>query len=225
MEGIGEIQVLFKELMDMLEQHFGKHSEFVLHDSKDYTKTIVDIRNGYITGRTVGGCGSELGLEIMRGTQALGDGIKSNYVTYTRDGKILRSSTLYFRNSCGEMIGSFCINTDITQSVQFENFLREYNNYDPACEPVNEIYVPDIQQLLEELIARAFQISGKTAEEMSREDRIAFIRFLDSKGAFFISKSSERIWETLGISKYTFYNYLEIARSESAEGKDEHIQE
>ena len=40
------------QLMDMLEQQLGPHTEVVLHDlKKDYANTIVDIRNGHITGR------------------------------------------------------------------------------------------------------------------------------------------------------------------------------
>lgn len=213
MNSINEQKELLKQIMDMLEQHFGTHTEFVLHDSSDYSKTIVDIRNGHITGRAVGGCGSEMGLEILRGTQSIDNCLKANYVTYTRDGKILRSSSLYFKNDQGEMIGSLCINTDITETVQFEAFLREYNNYNPNYQPVNEIFVPTIQQLLEELINRAFQLAGKKPEDMTRDDKIEFIKFLDSKGAFFISKSAERVWDILGISKFTFYNYLEASRT------------
>ena len=36
------------QLMDMLEQQLGSHTEVVLHDlKKDYANTIVDIRNGH----------------------------------------------------------------------------------------------------------------------------------------------------------------------------------
>lgn len=42
-------------IMDMMEAHFGKDVELVLHDLEaDYEKTIIDIRNGEVTGRTVG---------------------------------------------------------------------------------------------------------------------------------------------------------------------------
>ena len=40
-------------IMDMMEAHFGKDVELVLHDLEaDYEKTIIDIRNGEVTGRT-----------------------------------------------------------------------------------------------------------------------------------------------------------------------------
>ena len=69
-------------LMDMLEQQLGSHTEVVLHDlKKDYANTIVDIRNGHITGREVGGTGSNLGLEVLQGT--VKDGNRFNSVSYT----------------------------------------------------------------------------------------------------------------------------------------------
>ena len=55
------------KLMDLLEAHFGPDVEFVLHDlTLDYEHTIVDIRNGHITGREIGGTGDILGLEYIR---------------------------------------------------------------------------------------------------------------------------------------------------------------
>ena len=49
---------LITDILDILEGHFGKNVEFVVHDlSLDYEHTIVDIRNGEVTGRKVGGTG------------------------------------------------------------------------------------------------------------------------------------------------------------------------
>ena len=44
-------------------------------------------------------------------------------------------------------------------------------------------------------------------------DKLKFLEYLDSKGAFLITKSSERVCEYLGISRYTLYNYLDLLRS------------
>ena len=56
-------------IMDMMEAHFGKDVELVLHDLEaDYEKTIIDIRNGEVTGRNIGDGGDNLGLEVVRGT-------------------------------------------------------------------------------------------------------------------------------------------------------------
>ena len=52
---------------------------------------------------------------------------------------------------------------------------------------------------------------------MSREDKIEFLNYLDERGAFLISKANEKIGSYLGISKFTLYHYLDIARNENKE--------
>ena len=45
---------LITDILDILEGHFGKNVEFVVHDlSLDYEHTIVDIRNGEVTARAI----------------------------------------------------------------------------------------------------------------------------------------------------------------------------
>ena len=79
MKSIYEQWDLWQEFMDMLEKQFGNSCEIVLHDlTKDYNHTIVDIRNGHITGRKIGGCGSNLGLEVLSGN--VKNGNRFNYI-------------------------------------------------------------------------------------------------------------------------------------------------
>src|SRR5690554_1987014 len=92
------------KLMDMLEKQLGKNSEIVLHDLRHgYEHTIVDIRNGEITGRKIGGTGSNLGLEVLKGKEGSGD--KYNYITKLPGGRYLRSSSLYIVDKEGDIIG------------------------------------------------------------------------------------------------------------------------
>ncbi len=119
---------MWQQLMTMLENQFGNRCEIILHDlTKDYNHTIVDIRNGHLTNRKIGDCGSNLGLEVLRGT--VKDGDRYNYIVNTRDGKLLRSSTMFIKNDAGKIIGSLCLNTDITETVRFEEYLKQYNQF------------------------------------------------------------------------------------------------
>lgn len=104
---------LLKSIMKLIARQFGDKCEIVLHDwSEGYDKSIVAIENGHVSGRKVGDPGSNLGLEVMRGSS---DGTSQyNYVTRTKDGKTLRSSSLYLTNDEGEKIGALCINFDIS---------------------------------------------------------------------------------------------------------------
>ncbi len=208
------------QLMDMLEQQMGPHTEIVLHDlKKDYATTIVDIRNGHVTGRKVGGTGSNLGLEVLQGT--VKDGNRFNYVTRLKDNRMLRSSSLYIEDDEGNLIGCLCVNTDITESIKLENYLKEINQYDISPADKQEVFVTEVNQLLEYLLQEGQKIVGKPACVMNREEKLQFLKYLNDKGAFLITKSGERIQSFLGISKYTMYTYLDIIKKEEAGSKTE----
>jgi predicted transcriptional regulator YheO len=213
MKSIDEQRPLLRQVMDLLEQHMGYNCEIVLHDlTGDYDRTIVDIRNGHITGRRVGDCGSNLGLEVLRGTVV--DGERYNYITYTPDAKVLRSSSMYMRDDSGRVVGALCVNTDITQSVKYEQYLHEMNNMSAdRSGRTPEVFAQDVKQLLEHLLEEGERLVGKRAPEMTKDDRVSFIRHLDRSGAFLITKSSERVCEFLGISKYTLYATLDKLRN------------
>ena len=52
MKNLQDEQIFLTQLLDMLEKQLGSNVEIVLHDlTKDYASTIVDIRNGHVTGR------------------------------------------------------------------------------------------------------------------------------------------------------------------------------
>jgi predicted transcriptional regulator YheO len=211
---------LFSGLFDLLENHFGKNSEIVLHDwSCPYEHTIIDIRNGHVTKRKIGDCGSNLGLEVMRGT--VKDDNRYNYITNTRDGKVLRSSTLYIRNSNNEIIGAVCVNTDISETLQWENWLKEYNQYDINGKCSEEFFANDVNELFEYYVNSAQAAIGKSVSLMNKEEKINFISIMDKRGAFLISKASERMCNILNISKFTLYKYLETARGNQTKDEDE----
>ncbi len=206
---------LWQKLMTMMEQEFGFRCEIILHDlTKDYAHTIVDIRNGHITNRKIGDCGSNLGLEVLRGT--VKDGDRYNYIVHTPDGKILRSSTMFLHDDDGKVIGSLCVNLDITETVAFEGYLNRLNGYKPGAKGdlEKETFNGDISSVLEFLLEQASAIAGKPVEQMNREEKMRFVDYLDKKGAFLVTKSSDRVCEYLKISRYTLYNYLEIVREE-----------
>lgn len=216
MESISENQELIQKFMDLLEHHLGGSCEVILHDySKGPMHSIVDIRNGHVTGRSVGGCTTNIGFEILKGTVEAKD--EFNYLTYASNGKILRSSSIYFKNSEGKPIGSVCVNLDITQSIQFEKFLNQYNHSEPseneAGDP-KEFFTENVNDLLDTLIERTARKFGQAPQTLSKEEKIQFIAELEAKDVFIITNSSKRICSLLGISKYTFYNYLDIVRKQ-----------
>lgn len=214
MQNYSENKEWLSAILDMLSAHFGSDVEFVVHDlTLDYEHTIVDIRNGGITHRKIGDTGDILGLEVMRGTA---DEKRSyfNYINYTQDGKTLRSSTLFLPGPDGKPTVCIGINEDITRMVNFENYLRKKNGVSIPDE--DDIFCGrgDVNKMLDSLLEAAQMKVGKNSARMTKEDKMNFIRYLDRRGAFLITKSSLRVCEALGISKFTLYNYLDIIHKE-----------
>jgi predicted transcriptional regulator YheO len=79
---------------------------------------------------------------------------------------------------------------------------------------VKEVFVNSVRDLLDFLITEAQGQANKPVSHMLRADKLKFIRFLDQKGAFLITRSGDTVCDFLKISKYTLYRYLEIVRGE-----------
>ena len=218
-----ELKNFLSQFFDLLQIHFGEEVEFVLHDlSLEYEHTIINIRNGEITQRTIGDTGDILGLEVLRGS--IEDGNSYNLINYTLSGKTLRSSTQFIKDTEGNIIASIGINEDITNSIEFERYLQRKNKAPLADTEKPNLFHGNINAILNQLLDNAQYLVGKHTSQMDKNDKIAFIRYLDQQGAFLISKSSIRVCEVLGISKFTLYHYLDIAR-ENQKASDEDEQE
>ena len=134
------------------------------------------------------------------------------YLTKTRDGKILKSSTLYIRDDSGTARGIFSINYDITLMLSMENALRAFTaTGEPEPAPISR----SVSDLLDELIARSVEVVGKPAALMSKEEKVRAIQFLNDAGAFLITKSGDKVCKFFGISKYTLYSYIDEAKTQS----------
>jgi predicted transcriptional regulator YheO len=211
METVRHELAFLTDLLKGIAAQFGDSCEVVLHDlTRSYDSTIIAIENGHITGRKVGDPGTNLGLELLRGNQVNGN--KFNYVTQTKDGRILRSTSIYMKNDEGKIIGSLCINFDITSLMMAEKMLHSMTmtNLQPD---VKESFVTNVGDLLEALIQEAQDQVGKPVALMTKEDKVKMITLLDRKGAFLIKKGGEKVCGYLNISKYTLYSYMEEGKN------------
>ena len=207
------MQPWIHRILDLLEAHFGSSVEFVVHDlTLNYEHTIVDIRNGEITGRQIGDTGDILGLQVLRGTENNSDDNFYQNISFTKDGRTVRSSTLFLRDAQGTPTVCIAINEDITKYTEFERVLQSKMQIPSDASTNASLGKGNVNDMLDYLISQAQLSIGKNTALMTKEDKIAYIHFLDEHGAFLITKSGQRICEALSISKYTLYNYLEISR-------------
>ena len=200
-------------IIKLIAEQFGNKCEVVLHDlTGDYAHTIVGIENGHVTGRSIGGCGSNLGLQVLNGKKDSNGMFR--YYTQLNDGRLVKSSTLYLKNPEGKVIGSICINFDVTDLMNVAKVFEEYEFGMPVSDvPEQEVFAESVSELLEELIKGCELVIGKHPSYMTKKEKIEAIKYLDSKGAFLIAKAGDRISKYLQVSKNTMYGYLEESRN------------
>ena len=205
------LQFLF-QLAKGISRQFGPNCEVVVHDldSNDPNSSIVAIENGHVTGRKVGDGPSHVVLEALRsGRENLTDHL--SYLTRTKDGKILKSSTFYIRDDDGNAVGIFAINYDITLMLAMEENLKQFTATDQDQREPERIS-RNVGDLLDELIEQSVKIVGKPVALMTKEDKVKAIQFLNETGAFLITKSGDKVCRFFGISKYTLYSYIDEAK-------------
>ena len=202
---------LLRQVAAGIAAQFGSGCEVVVHDlSRHPDHSIVAIFNGHVTGRKVGDGASHVVLEQLR-SQDQTTKYHLCYLTKTPDGKILKSSTIYIRNSRGKVAAILAINYDISRLMMVENAIADLISTPQPAEPEKIVNVND---LLEELIQQSVALVGKPVVLMNKEDKIRAIQFLSQNGAFLVTKSGDKIAKYFGISKYTLYSYIDTKQQE-----------
>jgi predicted transcriptional regulator YheO len=213
-QDVAELRTLLTPLMRGIASAVGQHCEVVLHDlsAGDFESTIVAIENGHVTGRSVGGPSTNLGLELMQEQDGAGDEL--GYRARTRDGRELHCSSVYYRDDEDRVIAALCINVDMTPFLAARGALDEVVNAGRSTSPEREeIFASDINDLLDQMIEDAITGTGKSVSMMDRAARVDVLRALDGRGAFAVKRAVDRVSRRLGISRVTTYNYLEQIRN------------
>ena len=202
-----------KRLATAITTEFSVNSEVVVHDLnlEDTEHTIVAIENGHVSQRTAGDGASRVVLEALRrkSDPTLDDEL--GYLTKTRDGRILKSSTVYVRDDAGVAEGVFSINYDITEFLMAERAIDSILNHKTEDKAPERIPL-NVNDLLDDLIEQSVQLVGKPVAMMTKDDKIAAIQFLNNAGAFLVTKSGDKVSKYFGISKYTLYSYIDAKK-------------
>ena len=210
---------MLKQIADALAAQFGPNCEVVIHDlsAQNAEHPIVYIVNGHVTGRKVGDGASYVVVEqLTTNDPAPRDHLA--YLTRTPDGKILKSSSLYIRNSRGAVTAIFSINYDVTGLMMMQQQLGELlsTRDKEQTEPEKIINVNDV---LDELIQQSVALVGKPAALMNKDDKVRAIQFLNKSGAFLVTKSGDKVAKYFGISKYTLYSYIDANKQQEEKKK------
>ncbi|UEJ81872.1 helix-turn-helix transcriptional regulator [Brachybacterium halotolerans subsp. kimchii] len=211
---IDEAHRALAPVMEAIAAVGGPHCEVVLHDlsAGDLEHSIHAILHGEVSGRRVGGPSTNLGAEVLHDQSR--DHNAFGYRARTADGRELISSSVYYRDHEGRIIAALCINRDLTPvqgAMDALAALLPASADDASSEP-HELVVPNVSDVLDDMIAEAIAAVGKPAPTMTKADRIEVLRLLEGRGAFHIKRAAERVSARLGVSRVTTYGYLDEVR-------------
>ena len=193
---------------------FGPSCEVLIHDLQgDLDTSLVYIENGTITNRHVRDGPSHVVLDVLNYDD--GSEGRFGYLTKTKDGRILKSSTMYIRDDNDNIEYLLGINQDITEFVMMHRSLESLIGIGQAETGTVEKITTSVSELLDDLLLEAERLVGKPGPLMNKVERLKAISYLNEKGAFLISKSSEKIAEYFNISKFTLYSDLNTVKEES----------
>ena len=193
---------------------FGPVCEVVLHDYRHPEKSVVAVA-GAVTGRSVGGAMSEIGLRVLAQGDEAGDEL--NYLTRTKGGQLLKSSTMVLRDSTGTVFGALCVNVDVTAVQQAQAVLTGIGGgagtgTDEASGTTT--FGNDIDSVVEAIVDdHQLRRQSKTWVQLGRAERLELFRSLDEHGVFAVRRAVEQVAARLGISRASAYNYLSQARA------------
>jgi predicted transcriptional regulator YheO len=204
-----------KLIVDGIARTFGSRCEVVLHDLEDLDRSIVKIANGHVTERTVGGAITDQGLKFLKSDSQ--EDLLINYPSITKDGRLLKSSTIFIRDDRKKPIAAICINFDVTDILNFNTAIQEIFSIseETNVKEAVETFESDISSTLKEIADKIIRKTGKTLSSMGKGDKIEIVRQLEDQGVFLIKGAVNLIAKKLNVSKFTIYNYLDRVRSEN----------
>jgi predicted transcriptional regulator YheO len=197
-------------VVDGITATFGPVCEVVLHDYRHPEQSVVAVA-GAVTGRSVGGAMSEIGLRMLaRGDEAADE---LNYLTRTKGGQLLKSSTMVLRDSTGAVFGALCVNVDVTAVQQAQALLAGIGGGGAAETSTTTTFGNDIDSVVEGIVDSHQLRQSRTWVQLDRAQRLELFRSLDEHGVFAVRRAIEQVAARLGISRASAYNYLSQARA------------
>jgi len=220
---------VFSRLVEPIGRALPTSSEVVLHDLSLLPNSIVAVF-GDVTGRRNGDPATDLLLEQAVTGFAEHD---LGYETVLSDGRRMRSSTMIIRDVANNPVAALCINTDISAWMaikQIADVMVSVAGVRPGDPPIalaapkesKEMFVRDVDELASYLINQTIAQIGLPVSQMKKEHKLQVVAGLKARGIFLLREAVEMIAESLEVSRFTIYNYLnELASADEDKSASE----
>jgi predicted transcriptional regulator YheO len=207
-----------KQLADLMTRMFGDNCEVVIHDLTTEKMQLVYI-TGDVTRREPGAPVTDVVAKYLIRD---GDGVVDRHCfkTLTDDGRELKSSTSYIRDSSGKVMAAFCINFNTTDHHNAIQLLQNFVNKGAVAQGASgseedrpEKMSFSIDHTVDSIFEQSVAEIGKRPASMNTDEKVRLVKILEGKGAFQIRGVVNQVALRLGVSNFTIYNYLKKIRA------------
>ncbi|MBS0515277.1 MAG: PAS domain-containing protein [Proteobacteria bacterium] len=218
---------LLSPVVEAISSVVGNNVEVVLHNLLNPEHSIVKIVNGHVSGRRVG----DSILEGPRDDRAFvsllhdqpGSGgyaphsLVTDYQAFAHDGRMLRSSTVIFRDNKGVAFASLCINCDMAVIVSahalLEGMIQPRHTAEPDAEDTHDL---GIDELMAQIVTESTRKFGAPVAAMSKDQKMRAVETMMQRGLFIVKGGVECAAKVLGVTRFTVYNYLDELKESSS---------
>jgi predicted transcriptional regulator YheO len=212
----------FEKLVQMLQGQFGESCQILLYriDKNLEASSLVAVSGALTPARA----GDPLPDFLARRITERGGRDEYGFINKAFPGMVLRTSVLFITGRSKKIIGCFCIHHNIVHIQMLVSFLEEFVR-PGALEDENEpaearrsggktYSAADIQGFMDSIVSEfAIERLGKNSfTAMEKNDKVALIAELDSRGIFLVKGAVNLVAKRLNISKFSVYNYLDEIR-------------
>lgn len=201
-----------RQMADAVVSLFGRNCEACVHDLTELHNSLTYIQ-GEVTHRRPGAPATDLLLKMLQSNGGRGEDMH-NYKTITTDGRSLKSTTTFVRNSQGTPIAAFCINFDTTEFYNASQALLPFASVaENGPQQSTETFANSVSETVDALFEQAIAEIGKHPATMNVEEKTQLIQTLEEHGTFLFKGAVEQVGFLMGVTKFTVYNYLKKVRT------------
>ncbi|MDQ0153986.1 helix-turn-helix transcriptional regulator [Robertmurraya andreesenii] len=213
----------YRNIMNYFGAILGPNYEFVLHVlDPDGGSHIGHIVNGELSGRTLNGPLTNYAKKLISEKVYLEKDHIVDYVGEGPRGKKFRSSTLFIKDSEGQLQGLLCINIDVDvyrkvakDVLKLANLSIDIEQFEMKTEqeqPVEKLH-DNVRNIIYTVIDKDILDSG--AQLSPEQKKLAISKFKEY-GVFDIKGTINEVADIMGMSESSVYRYLQLISRDHA---------
>lgn len=217
----------YKTTVKFLGSVLGPDYEVVLQDLSNINHSVIAIENGHISGRTIGSPLTSAVFQMLSSKVYEEDDFIANYKGVAENGHILRSSSMFIKDSNGNPIGLLCINFDDSRYMELHeklfslihpgNFVKNISsgvaeskgNVKDLSSRITESFAIDVASLREQIFNDATaNFTTTPVDRLNQNERKEIMIKLYEQGLFQLKGSIPFVAKRFSCSQATIYRYL-----------------